>query len=84
MLADESEFETKFDAAVENIERAKKEASEQLVSALKFLTLAENCLIEAMKRIDVKETATDFDEIMRIEVKLEDIGNNPGGVDRGI
>lgn len=74
MLADESEFETKFDSAVENIERMKKEAAKHLISALKFLSSAEQSLIEALRSIDMKETVKDFDEIMRLEVKLEDMG----------
>lgn len=74
MLADESEFETKFDSAVENIERMKKEAAKHLISALKYLNWAEKSLIDALRLTDMKETANDFNEIMRLEVKLEDIG----------
>lgn len=74
MLADESEFETKFDSAVENIERMKKEAAKHLLSALRFINSAEQSLIYALRLTDVKESAKDFDEIMRLEVKLEDMG----------
>lgn len=74
MLADESPFEVKFDAAVAFIENSRKKASGKLTTALKFLTVAEDCLIEAAKMVDAMETGKDFDAIIRLEVKLEDIG----------
>ena len=74
MLADESEFETKFDSAVEDLEHRKKTAAEKLTTAIKFLSLAENYLIEAAGQLDTKATVIDFDAVIRLEVKLEDIG----------
>ena len=74
MLADESEFETKFDTAVEDIERRKKTAAEKLTTALQFLSRAESALIAAAQMLDTKATGKDFDAVIRLEVKLEDIG----------
>ena len=70
MLADESEFETKFDAAVE----IREDAAKSLKIALQYLSRAEDALIAAAQTVDGKETGKDFDSIIRLEVKLEDIG----------
>lgn len=74
MLADESEFEARFDAAVEDIERRDKEAAELLTKALKLLEEAENTMIEAAQRIDTNVNPRDFDRIIKIETQLEDLG----------
>lgn len=68
------DFEDKFDAAVEEIERKKKSASEFLTKAVKLLEEAENAMIDAAKVIDAKETRAIFDRIIRIETQLEDAG----------
>ena len=74
MLADESEFEARFDAAVEDIERRNKDAVELLTTALKLLEQAENTLIEAAQMVDGEETRYSFDRIISIEIRLEDAG----------
>lgn len=74
MLADESEFEARFDAAVEDIERRKKGAVELLTTALKLLEQAENTLIEAAQALDGIGTRYSYNRIINIEIRLEDAG----------
>jgi hypothetical protein len=74
LLAEESEFEARFDAAVEEIERRKKSAVELLTDAVKLLEQAENKLIEAAQTVDGEETRYSFDRIISIEIRMEDAG----------
>ena len=74
MLAEESEFEARFDAAVEEIERRKKSAVGLLKDALKLLEQAENKLIEAALTVDGEESRYSFDRIISIEIRMEDAG----------
>ena len=68
------DFEDKFDAAVAEIERKKKAASEFLTKAVKLLEEAGNAMIDAAKVIDAKETRDFFDRIVRTEIAVEDAG----------
>ena len=68
------DFEDKFDAAVAEIERKKKEAVNPLTQAVKLLEQAENAMIQAARIIDAQETRSDFDRIIRIETAVEDAG----------
>ena len=74
MLAEESEFEARFDAAVEELERRKKSAVELLTDAVKLLEQAENKLIEAALTVDGEESRYSFDRIISIEIRMEDAG----------